>query len=109
MMRPRLISVSVICILLLSLSHCSGAYSDLCEKEKDCEGGNDNDVDACVEGLRGAEEIAAAYDCSDAFDKQVDCLSSKAVCKDKKFGKDVCAAESAAVSACTKAASGKGK
>ena len=108
-MRHHVVSISVIGVLLLSLSHCSSTYSTLCEKQKDCEGGNDNDVDACIESLRGAEEVAAAYDCSDAFDKQVDCVESKAACKDKKFAKDVCDAENKALGACESAASGKGK
>lgn len=100
-------SAVLVGLLLVSLPHCSSTYTDLCEKQKGCEGGNDKDVDACVAQARGAEEIAAAYDCLDAYDKQVDCLAAKAVCRNGKLDESPCKAEEEAVEACEKAASGK--
>jgi hypothetical protein len=98
----------------LSLSHCS-KFDDPCVQEKDCEGGNDNDVEACVELARGLENVADAYDCGDPFDKYTDCLKQKATCRDVGGGKksygagDACKAEQEASSTCIAANSGKGK
>ena len=93
--------------LFLLLPHCSGTFSDLCEREKTCEGGNDADVDACVERIRGGEDIASAYDCGDPFDKLIDCLDSKASCVNGKINDDGCKAEEDALESCQKAASGR--
>lgn len=100
-------SIALVGLLLASLPHCSGTYADLCEKQRSCEGGNAKDVDACIAQARGAEEIAAAYDCLDAYHKQVDCLAAKAVCANGKLDESPCKAEEEAVTACEKAASGK--
>ena len=106
-MRFHLVSAALVGALALSLPSCASTYADLCQKQRDCEGGNDADLEACVEAAHGAEEIAAAYDCRDAFDKQVACLESKAVCNNKRFDESACRAEEDAVEACEKAASGK--
>jgi hypothetical protein len=108
-MRSHAFSGFLFGLLLFTLPHCSGTFSDICEKEKDCEGGNDADIDACVEGARGAEEVASAYDCSDAFDKVVDCTVDRGVCKDGHFDSSACDAEQKALQSCQRAASGKGK
>ncbi|OJY31216.1 MAG: hypothetical protein BGO98_45950 [Myxococcales bacterium 68-20] len=106
-MRTRLVTALVSGSLLLSLPHCGSTYADLCEKQRDCEGGNDKDVQACIEFARGGEEVAAAYDCSDAYERQASCLTNRAVCKDKRLDDSACKAEEAALTACEKAASGK--
>jgi hypothetical protein len=96
------------------LPNCASTYSDPCQAEVDCTGGNDADVDACVEASRGSEEIASAYDCSEPFDKYVDCLKEKSTCKDsggtKRYTDDnQCGALKEAVESCQKAASARGK
>lgn len=108
-MNHRSSAIAIAGALALSLAHCSSTYSDLCEKQKDCEGGNDKDVDACVEQARGLEEVAEAYGCSDAFDKQIDCVAAKSTCTEKNFDTNGCESESKALVACVGAASGRGK
>ncbi|HVJ89392.1 MAG TPA: hypothetical protein VM580_06275 [Labilithrix sp.] len=93
--------------LFLLLPHCRSSYAGLCERQKDCEGGNDKDVEACIEGARGQEEVASAYGCSDLFDRWIDCTDAKATCKDKRFESGACKAEGDALLACQKAASGR--
>lgn len=101
-------------LLLCTLPHCSGRFADLCEKEKDCQGGNDADVDACIERSRGAEEVASAYDCSEPFEKYADCLEEKSTCGDNNGRKSfssggACNAAEEAFESCQQAASAKGK
>ncbi|HVH44964.1 MAG TPA: hypothetical protein VM925_21570 [Labilithrix sp.] len=108
MTNRHLASITLLGLLSLSLANCTSTYTDICTKEKDCEGGNDKDVDACIERLRGQEDVAAAYDCSDAFDKALDCAESTATCKDKNFATE-CKSQNDALESCTEAASGTGK
>lgn len=82
------------------------AFGDLCQQQADCEGGNDADVDACIAETNGQAEVAAAYDCSDAFDKLSDCIEASGRCSDGKFETD-CGSESAALGACIDAASAR--
>ena len=94
-------------LLALSLANCSSRYRDDCQAEADCEGGNDADVDACVDGKKAQEDIADAYDCGDAFNDAADCLEGKGVCENAHFSvKDPsCDAKRTALAACEKAAS----
>lgn len=83
----------------------SGAAGDICAASIQCEGGNDKDVHACIGQSDGAEEQAAAYDCSDAYAKAIDCISKTGTCKSTHFDTN-CKAETSALFACEKAASG---
>lgn len=96
-------------VLALALTNCSSTYRDYCQSQIDCEGGNDKDVDACVDTIKGLEDSAGAYDCGDQFDDYWDCFESKAVCKDKSFSSsdDACKDKGNALTSCIKAASGK--
>jgi hypothetical protein len=95
-------------LVLLASTHCSSGFSNYCEKERDCRGGNDNDVDACVEQFIAAENIASAYDCGDQFDAAADCLEN-ATCnaKDQRLENSACATQQKALSDCQKAASAR--
>jgi hypothetical protein len=95
---------------------CNGDVKDYCEKMIECEGGNDADQDACVEGIDGAQEVAAAYDCADQFDAMFQCEMESSSCQDngnggKNFtstdsaGNDPCDDEEAAYGTCVQAAS----
>jgi hypothetical protein len=95
--------------LLIALPHCSGQAADYCEKEKDCKGLNDKEVEACIAEIDGAEDVASAYDCSTEFDKLLTCAADKVTCKDGRLDDDPCEAEQKALSSCEGAASGKKK
>lgn len=90
----------------LTLTACGTSYSDICASSIQCEGGNDADVNACVAVLNGAEDEAAAYDCSDAYFKRLDCVEKTSTCSKTHFD-DNCGAESSALHACEQAASGR--
>jgi hypothetical protein len=91
---------------LLLLTACGSSYGDRCAAAIQCSGGNDRDVDACVALVSAAEEVAAAYDCSDAYFKHADCIDNTSTCRDKHFESN-CKAESDALKTCENAASGQ--
>lgn len=91
---------------LLLLTACGSSYGDRCAAQIQCSGGNDRDVDACVATLNGAEQVAAAYDCSDAYFKYTDCVDKTSTCDNKHY-KNGCDGEAVALKTCTDAASGQ--
>ncbi len=88
---------------------CHSTYKDYCEQKQQCEGGNDKDIDACIEEARAQEDVASAYDCTDAYDKYADCYKVKGACKNGKFDLSACSAEGTAYFTCNNAASGRKK
>ncbi|MFO0735893.1 MAG: hypothetical protein U0270_08435 [Labilithrix sp.] len=95
-------------VMALMLANCSSKYRDDCQAQVDCEGGNDADVDACVDQQKGVEDVADAYECGDQWGEYTDCVEGKGVCENGNYSvKDTsCAAKAAAALACIKAASG---
>ena len=95
-------------LALVASAHCSSTFSDYCEKDRDCRGGNDADIDACVEELRASENVASAYDCDNQFDDLSDCIKN-AFCNTttKRLDLSACRTQSEALSNCQKAASAK--
>jgi hypothetical protein len=91
---------------LLLLTACGNSYGDRCAAAIQCSGGNDRDVDACIAKADGAENVAAAYDCSDAYFKLVDCVDNTSTCRDKHFENN-CKDQSDALNTCVDAASGQ--
>lgn len=107
-MRTCFLSSFVMASLLILLPGCSSGFSDFCEAKIACEGGNDKDIDACVEEAKGTESVAEAYGCGDEFDKMFECSESNQKCEDKDYSsKGACEDQSRALSACIKAASAK--
>lgn len=90
---------------------CKSTYSDYCKARQECEGGNDADIDACIETSRASEDVASAYDCEDSFDKYAECYKAKGSCKSvgntKFYDLSACGEEAKAYSSCTQAASGR--
>ena len=91
---------------LTLLTACGTSYGDRCAAEIQCHGGNDRDVDACIAEQDGSEQVAAAYECSDAYFKLQDCIDSTSTCIDKHF-RGNCNSQSDALQTCKKAASGQ--
>jgi hypothetical protein len=92
---------------LLFTTQCSSRYDAHCENQRSCLGGNDNDVNACIEGARATENIASAYGCDDQWDAFADCLE-KVVCRDGRLDSSGCKPQGDALEACEKAASASG-
>lgn len=86
---------------------CTSRFETYCENQRACRGGNDKDVEACIEGARAEENIAAAYDCEEPFDAVAKCLET-APCRDRRLDTSVCADQQRALTSCKRAASGKG-
>ena len=91
---------------LTLLTACGSSYGERCAAAVQCSGGNDRDIDACIAVVNAAEEVAAAYDCSDAYFKHADCIDRTATCSDKKFESN-CKGESDSLRTCENAASGQ--
>ena len=91
---------------LMLLTACGSSYGDRCAASVQCSGGNDKDVDACVATLNGTEQVAAAYDCSDAYFKFTDCVDKTGTCDNKHY-RTTCDGEAAALATCENAASGQ--
>jgi hypothetical protein len=104
MYKPFTALIAVLGLTLLTACG-SGVEGDICAASIQCEGGNDKDVNACIGTANGAEQQAAAYDCSDAYTKLVDCVSKTGICKSTHYNTS-CGAESTALFSCEKAASG---
>lgn len=85
---------------------CGSSYGDLCAAAIQCEGGNDQDVDACIANSNGAEDVAAAYDCGDAYFKLSECIDKTNTCDNKHF-RASCNDEASALNKCEEAASGQ--
>ena len=81
-------------------------FGDTCERQAECEGGNDLDIDACVAGFEGSADVAAAYDCGDPFDKLVDCFDRTGNCDSNDY-KTNCDDEEDALKKCQEAASAR--
>jgi hypothetical protein len=92
-------------VALTALASCGSRFSDYCEAQAQCVGGNDADIDACIASSEGEADVAAAYDCSDAFDRVVDCLDT-ARCEDGDFDVN-CGDEIKAYGSCADAASAR--
>src|SRR4051812_40507434 len=104
-MLRKLITLTAALTLALSTG-CGNQMHDICSASTQCEGGNDRDVNACVAIADGAEQVAMAYDCGDAYNKFVDCIETTSSCNTKHYT-NTCDQERNALAACEKAASGK--
>jgi nickel-dependent lactate racemase len=104
MLKPFITLTAALGLVLLTA--CGNAYGDRCATAIQCNGGNDKDVDACIATLNGAEDVAAAYDCGDAYFKLSDCIDTSGTCNSKRFETN-CKAQSDALNKCEEAASGR--
>jgi hypothetical protein len=104
MFKPSIFLIAVMGLTLLA--GCGNSYGDRCATSIQCTGGNDKDVNACVAALNGTEQVAAAYDCSDAYFKLSDCIDRTGTCDNKHFVSN-CKGESDALHSCQNAASGQ--
>jgi hypothetical protein len=102
---PSRVALAILAVVLGT--QCTSRYETYCENQRACRGGNDKDVDACIEGARAEENIAAAYDCEEPFDAVAKCLET-APCRDQRLDTSACGEQQRALSACKRAASGKG-
>lgn len=86
-------------LLLIPLAGCADEVAQYCTKKAQCEGGNDKDINACIYGVAGTIKETSAYGCKDPYDKVMQCLYSRGMCVNGKYGAD-CSAEQNAVNQC---------
>lgn len=94
----------LVAIALAATSFGCDSYGDICEQEIQCIGGNDADIDACVAQIEGEEDVASAYDCTDPWDKYIECVADKIDCDDGNIDLG-CDDEAESYSDCKSAAS----
>lgn len=92
---------------LLAAVSCSGATGDYCDKEHDCEGGNDADRDACVARAQASSDVADDYDCGDQYGEYLDCIADKSTCNNGHLESSACASQSLSLNNCVEGARGK--
>lgn len=120
MIRPHLslrslAGLALLPVLLVGFTQCTSSTRKVCEAERDCTGGNDKDLDACIAASKATEEAAEEYGCGSAFDDFADCLEGSSKCVETKLGSgtiksldtSACASQSNTYRACVKAASGR--
>lgn len=92
--------------LAASTSGCS-KYGAYCEDWSACVGGNDMDIDYCIEDLTGDEDVASAYDCSSEYDAYWECHEGAVHCDNAHFHSgDSCSAKAQVLYDCESHASG---
>lgn len=89
---------------------CSGTEKSICDKGRQCLGGNDLDYNACVQNWIYEGKIASDYGCADAFSTYLTCVDTTSTCNTTigKIFTNSCSAQRQALDSCEKAASVKG-
>lgn len=97
------------------LAGCSATEKSVCDKGRQCLGGNDFDFNACVQTYIYEGKIASDYKCSAAWDTYLSCLDTTSTCDSltvlgvtTKRLKTSCDSQRAALDSCEKAASTRG-
>jgi hypothetical protein len=80
-----LVSWSFLVALSVGLAGSCNSYGDYCTEKMDCEGGNDADIEACIEGREGAADLASLYGCSDEFDAAEECELAESDCTNEVY------------------------
>jgi hypothetical protein len=77
-------------------------YSTYCVDAMDCEGGNDNDIDACEISLKAEADHADVWGCTDDWDRYWECIEAEAHCdNDNWTSDDHCNNEGSDLNDCT--------
>lgn len=86
--------------LLAGLCACD-SYGAYCEDAVKCGGGNDADVDACVEETEGLADLAALWGCDEYFDDLMACAEEHSRCENGYYTyEEACRNEQERYSAC---------
>ena len=92
----------LVLVPLLGVTSCASVFSDYCDKQMNCVGGNDKDKSACADQLRGQEKAASDFGCADQFDAAYTCRNNTAVCIAGKFSSS-CDAQNKVLDDCVSA------
>ena len=97
----------LVLVPLLGVTSCASVFSEYCDKQANCRGGNDKDRAACADELRGQEKAASDYGCADQFDAEYTCRNNTASCVNGKFEAQNCGPQGDALDNCIKANSAR--
>lgn len=67
--------------IALAATGCGPDFDALCEERASCRGGNDMDVDACIEAYDAMAEHESDIGCTDEFDEFYQCYIDSASCQ----------------------------
>jgi hypothetical protein len=84
---PRTLGWSIKFLIVCTLGACA-PYSSMCTEEMDCRGGNDADIDACVISYEQNEELSSLHNCTDLWDRYIDCRLQQVHCSSKNWTDD---------------------
>lgn len=74
-------------VLSCGVVGCGPDIDSYCEKEVQCLGGNDKDIDACVAIYDVSGDFYSDLGCSDEFDAYFECITPLAQCNENPTGK----------------------
>ena len=97
-------------LFMVTTAACSGTEKSICDKRRQCLGGNDLDFNACVQRYIYEGKIASDYACADAWNSLLTCMDTTGICNTAiaKVFTDSCNAQRSSLEACEKASSVKG-
>lgn len=67
-------------VLCLGASGCGDGIGTYCEREIQCEGGNDRDVEACIKDHEADVKVAEIYECGDMANSVIECEVTHSIC-----------------------------
>ena len=66
-------------------SGCMEDYSSYCNDIVECQGGNQDDLERCINEWESEANRASTKDCRDAFDDYFSCRASNSTCADQRW------------------------
>ncbi|AKT39396.1 hypothetical protein [Chondromyces crocatus] len=83
--RNRLTSITLLLCLVGVAPACSSIADERCEAMCACTECTETDHSACRVNLAAEEDTAAAYGCSETYERYTSCELTKARCRDNRF------------------------
>jgi hypothetical protein len=86
---------------------CGSSYDDFCKALVACEGGNDDDKQACIDTWEANKKEANDYKCGSQWDTYSSCQTGNATCSSKVYATtNNCSSQTTSLQDCVKGASG---
>jgi hypothetical protein len=73
-------------LLLMPLAASCESFNQHCTDQADCDGGNEQDIEACEVSNEAESDRASLYGCSEFFDLRQECIESNADCENDVYG-----------------------
>ena len=77
----------VTCALAAAVVGCGGPdHEAYCEEQRDCIGGNDKDLEACIVSMDYMEDVADEQGCADEYEARFECREAETKCDSQDTG-----------------------